>query len=104
MHWKHLTHPEQLDEIQSFSFSQVQYIFKHSTRCSISTVAKSRLEKSFPENCSIYYLDLLAYRNISNQIAGKWNIVHESPQLLKIENGVCTFHANHLEIKAEDLA
>jgi len=103
MEWKPLNHPDQLDEIITLSHHHPQYIFKHSTRCSISTVAKNRLEKGVSGNTVVYYLDLLAYRSISNEISNRWNVVHQSPQLLKIENGICTYHASHLDIEAEEV-
>jgi bacillithiol system protein YtxJ len=67
-------------------------------------VAKKRLEKNAPEHIFIYYLDLLSYRQISNEISSRWNVVHQSPQLLKIENDICTHHANHLDINPEEIA
>lgn len=103
MEWKILNHPDQLDEITVLSYQLPQYIFKHSTRCSISTVAKNRLEKGVVENTKIYYLDLLAYRSISNEVSARWNIVHQSPQLLRIESGICTYHESHLEINPEEI-
>ena len=103
MEWKTLHHPNQLDEIANLSHQGPQYIFKHSTRCSISTVAKNRLEKGVPAMTYIYYLDLLAYRSISDEISSRWNVTHQSPQLLKIENGLCSYHASHLEISPEEV-
>lgn len=103
MEWKQLNHPDQLDEIITSSHHTPQYIFKHSTRCSISTVAKNRLEKGVSGNAIVYYLDLLSYRSISNEISNRWNVIHQSPQLLKIENGICTYHASHMEIEAEEV-
>jgi bacillithiol system protein YtxJ len=104
MNWKPLNHPDQLDEIINSSRHTPQYIFKHSTRCSISVVAKNRLEKEVPGNTIVYYLDLLTYRSLSNEVSNRWHVVHQSPQLLKIENGTCTYHASHLEIEAEVVA
>ena len=103
MEWKPLNRPEQLDEIVTLSHQSPQFIFKHSTRCSISTVAKNRLEKGASDQTIIYYLDLLAYRPISGEIAAKWNVTHQSPQLLKIENGNCSYHASHLDIDPEEV-
>lgn len=81
-------------------------ILKHSTRCSISSMAKSRLEMSwdFDENqVEAYYLDLIRYREVSNFIADEFGIDHESPQALLIEQGKCTHHASHLNIRVADL-
>ena len=80
-------------------------IFKHSTCCSISSIAKNRLASfwDFNKNLPIYYLDLIAFRSISDNIAEKFNIRHESPQLLVIKNGQCVFDASHLAISVKSL-
>jgi bacillithiol system protein YtxJ len=105
MNWISLQHLTQLDEIaQSPGYS---IIFKHSTRCSISLMAKRKFELDWsylPENTSVYFLDLLQYRNISNGIAERFKVHHESPQLLLIKDGECIYETSHGEISAEDVA
>jgi len=80
-------------------------IFKHSTRCSISSVAKTRLSSfwDFKEELPIYYLDLIAFRNLSGLIAEKFHIQHESPQLLVIKNGKCIYDASHMSISVKSI-
>jgi len=80
-------------------------IFKHSTRCSISSVAKNRLSSfwDFKEELPIYYLDLIAFRDLSGLIAEKFNIQHESPQLLVIKNGKCIYDASHMSISVKSI-
>jgi bacillithiol system protein YtxJ len=81
-------------------------IFKHSTRCSISVMAWSRLQRQWNaklESVPVYYLDLLNYRPLSAMIAENFNVEHESPQALLISNGRCIWHASHNAISAEAL-
>ena len=110
MNWKQLTDQAQLDGIREASKApglKGIAIFKHSTRCSISSTAKSRLERQwdFDEaELPIYYLDLLRHRNISNQIASDFGVYHESPQLLLVKDGEVVYHASHFGIDARDLA
>jgi bacillithiol system protein YtxJ len=79
-------------------------VFKHSTRCSISSMAKSRFERSFDLNdVQVFYLDLIKYKSISNQLAADFNVVHQSPQLMLIQNGSCTYNASHNAIDLDDL-
>lgn len=81
-------------------------IMKHSTRCPISSMAKSRLEMSWDledGQVEAYYLDLIRYREVSNFIASEFGVQHESPQALLIEDGKCTYNASHLNIRAADL-
>lgn len=104
MNWLPLTSIEQLEDITIFSSQKPQLIFKHSTRCSISMVVKSRLEKSdTPENIDFYYLDLLSYRDISNQIASRFEVHHESPQVLLIVKGKCVYDESQMAIRMDEI-
>ncbi|MCW3463877.1 bacillithiol system redox-active protein YtxJ [Chitinophaga nivalis] len=104
MNWKTLTSDEQLTEINEASAHQPIVIFKHSTRCSISSMAKSRLERAVaPTGLTFYYLDLIAHRDVSNKIADTWRIPHESPQVLLIRNGVCVYDESHNGIRMEEI-
>jgi bacillithiol system protein YtxJ len=80
-------------------------IFKHSTRCSISSTAKFRFESKWNDHPKIptYYLDLIKYREISNQIALDFDVHHESPQVLVLQRGKCIYHASHLSISVNDI-
>ena len=104
MNWIDLTDEQQLQQINELSATQPVVIFKHSTRCSISNMAKSRLDRAqAPENTPFYYLDLLKYRNISNKIAETYNVYHESPQILVIKNGECTYDESHNGIDMKEI-
>lgn len=106
MNWKQLTSVGQLDEIVERSKETPVLIFKHSTRCSISSMAKFRLEDDwdFPANeLEPYYLDLIAFRNISGAVADRFSIHHESPQVLLIRNGECTYDESHLDISVNEI-
>lgn len=104
MQWIHLTDEEQLRQIISKSGTKPQVIFKHSTRCSISSVAFQRLQKSQqPEGLDFYYLDLLAHRPLSNKIAEIFKVHHESPQVLVIRGGQCIYDESHLGISMMDI-
>lgn len=103
--WIALENEEQLHAIQEHSFDHPVVIFKHSTRCSISSVVKSRLERAEePEGTEFYYLDLIRYRSISNRIAEMYKVEHESPQVLVIRNGECIYDESHTAITMEELA
>ena len=81
-------------------------VFKHSTRCGISTRVKSNFEKEVrlsTPNVIFYYLDLLAHRDLSNRIAMDLGVQHQSPQLIVIENGKAKAHASHSDISVDIL-
>lgn len=104
MNWVNLESEEQLDEI--IALKQECIILKHSTRCSISLMAKKRVEQDadlIPENLTCYFLDLLKYRNISNAIADKFHVHHESPQLLLIKDGECILDQSHGDISIDEV-
>ncbi len=104
MNWIALTEESQLNNIVEQSYSKPQLIFKHSTRCSISTVAKGRVDKSdIDKSIDCYYLDLIAFRNISNLIAEKFHVFHESPQVVLIKNGECIYDESHNAIRPQDI-
>lgn len=99
--WKSLTSENQLDEIVELSKTKTALIFKHSTRCGISRMVLSRFEENQLENQEavvFYYLDLLNFRTISDEIAARFQVFHQSPQLLVIKNGTCVAQGSHYEI------
>ena len=105
--WQPLTDAEQLTDIVRESYEQPVIIFKHSTTCSISAMAKSKVERQWADagldDAKIYYLDLLRFRPISQEIAQKFSVHHESPQLLLIRNGECSYDASHMGIKLSEV-
>lgn len=105
MEWNLLTAMNQLDLIVSMSEEKAVLIFKHSTRCSISRFALKQFENEFnlEEKIEPYFLDLLNYRDISNEIAFRFNVQHQSPQVLLIKNRVVVYDASHSDIVVEEL-
>ncbi len=104
--WIPLNKETQVADIIRESHQVPCLIFKHSTRCSISETAKNRLERQwgFADNVlQPYYLDLLNYRAISNQVAEVFEIHHESPQVLLIVNGECIFDDSHQAISVAEI-
>jgi bacillithiol system protein YtxJ len=105
MNWNEFTDEAGLEAIKEASKEKPQIIFKHSTTCSISTMAKGRLERSqAPENAVFHYLDLKAYRSISNKIADDFSVEHQSPQILIIKNGKCVYDESHNAIDMDEIA
>ena len=100
--WKPLVDLGQLDEIVDLSNEKPVAIFKHSTRCSISRMALKQFENEFDleDKIAPYFLDLLNHRNISNEIAVRFGVEHQSPQILLIKNGKAIFAASHSDIDA----
>ncbi|MEP3210371.1 MAG: bacillithiol system redox-active protein YtxJ [Maribacter sp.] len=96
--WIALYSIEQLEEIVEKSLSKPQFIFKHSTTCGISRMVINMFKSGYDlsENqADLYYLDLHRYREVSNEVGYKFQVIHQSPQLLVIKNGSTIAHASH---------
>jgi bacillithiol system protein YtxJ len=106
VNWIQLNDINFLDKIKEESKTKPQLIFKHSTRCSISSMALNRFESNFnliADKVDAYYLDLIAFRDVSNEIANKFNVFHQSPQILLIKNGECLYDASHNSIRVDSI-
>lgn len=102
--WNKLVDESQLQQLIDDSGKRPQLIFKYSSRCSTSDVAKYRLEKSQKDSLiDFYFLDLIRYRSLSNKIAEVFNVYHKSPQILLIKNGECIYDESHLGIRMDDI-
>ena len=102
MNWVVLTDYSQIQK--ALENSEPFLVFKHSTRCSISAMAKSRFERTYDiQGVMAFYLDLITYRSISNQLVADFSIQHQSPQLLFIQEGICTYNASHNSINIDEI-
>ena len=107
LNWIPLTSIEQLEEIKEISKTEAVLIFKHSTRCGISSMVIKQFEKLFTEehqNLKVYYLDLLNYRDISDEVGFTFQVMHQSPQLIAVKHGVSVENASHYEITNTNLS
>ncbi len=103
MNWIQLELPEQIEEVKQHPGYSI--IFKHSTRCSISMMARRKFEMDgdqLPQDIPLYFLDLIKYRSLSAQVAQDFQVHHESPQLLLIKEGECILDQSHGGISVEE--
>lgn len=107
MNWNPLNHPNQLNQLIRESDTETVLIFKHSTSCSISRATLDRLERNWKDeevpNVKPYLLDLLSYRAISNAIADQFQVEHQSPQILIIQNGKSVYDNSHYGIDFDQI-
>ncbi|WP_299551579.1 bacillithiol system redox-active protein YtxJ [Seonamhaeicola sp.] len=104
--WIPLKELSQLDFIEKKSEHRTQVIFKHSTRCGISGMVINQFIDAYnftEKDLDLYLLDILSHREVSNEVGYKFQVMHESPQLLVIKNGEVVAHASHGQITAIDL-
>ncbi|CAM1343540.1 General stress response protein [Tenacibaculum amylolyticum] len=107
INWIPLTSVAQIEEVKKASKSKLVGIFKHSTRCIISKTVINNFNAAFPESLAdkidMYYIDLLNYREVSNEVGYAFQVMHQSPQLLLIKDGVTILNASHYDITQIDL-
>ena len=107
MQWNELTDLEQVNTISRESSEQKILIFKHSTSCSISRAVLDRLERNWRademKSVKPYFLDLINFRSVSNAIAEKFGVEHESPQVIIVERDKPVYHQSHFAISYADL-
>ena len=105
--WIPLNTIAQLNYITEKSKTKTQFIFKHSTRCGISRMVMKQFIDDYELNekdADPYFLDLLNYRDVSSEVGYKFQIMHESPQILVIKNRAVVAHASHGAINGIDLS
>ena len=105
INWNNLEHLDQLDKIINESHEKSVVIFKHSTRCSISRMALKQFEREYnlENRVDAYFLDLLNHRDISNEIANRFGVYHQSPQMIVVKDGKSVLDASHSDIDVESL-
>ena len=104
MNWKNLTTLQDLEKAIEASHNQPVALFKHSTRCPVSFAAKKTVEHDWDLDIDAYYLDLIAHRDISNAIAEKLGVEHQSPQMILVKNGKAVYDASHAAIDVENMS
>jgi bacillithiol system protein YtxJ len=105
--WIPLTSEDQLIEIEQNSSKKPQIIFKHSTTCGISSMVLRSFKNSYSledNQADLYFLDLHRYRQISNEVANRFKVYHQSPQVLIIKNGTAVANESHGGITSLDLS
>jgi bacillithiol system protein YtxJ len=106
LQWNYLVSMEDLNAAEQVSHEKTVLLFKHSTRCSISRFVVKQFENTFDiseDTMEIYFLDLIEYRSISNEIASRFGVIHQSPQMIVLKNGKAVYDASHESIDAKSL-
>ena len=106
VNWTELTSSQELDTLTEDSYDKPQLIFKHSMTCGVSGMTKRRFEAEagqYADQFGFHLLVIQKNRDISNQVAVKFQVRHESPQVLIIREGVVTEHASHWQIDSISL-
>ena len=99
--WKSLQSEAQLEDIIAQSNVRLQIIYKHSSSCGISSMVLRQLQKSLTEfnsRADFHFLDLLSFRDVSNEVASRFQVLHQSPQLILLKNETVVAHDSHYDL------
>jgi len=107
MNWNKLIQASQIEEIKSLSEDRPVLIFKHSTKCSISSMSLDRVRRNWKvgddEKVAVFFLDLIANRDISDLVAREFGVAHESPQVILIKNRTVVYDTSHYGISYAEI-
>lgn len=103
--WIEINSLDELDQAIEDSSDSPVIFFKHSTRCSISSMVLNRFENDWNDgmNGTLYFIDLIKNRGVSNALAEKANVYHESPQIIVLKDKEAIFEASHSAISASEI-
>jgi len=102
MNWHKLETTDNLEEAIEKSNAVPVLLFKHSTRCSISSMALHSLQQSWRDaegKIEPYFVDLIAHRTVSNLIEERTSVLHQSPQAIVLHKGRVVYQASHNGIR-----
>lgn len=91
---------EKLELLFEQSLEKPVFLFKHSSTCSISSEVFREVAEL---NAEVNLVVVQTARHISNAIAERTGIRHQSPQAIVIKGGRPVYHASHFDITAEEL-
>lgn len=95
---------DSVENLIEVSHEKPVFLLKHSNTCPISTHAKQEMDRFVSETGeNAYLLVVQKQRPLSNEIAERLSVKHESPQALKIEKGSAVSVLNHSEIRSDIL-
>lgn len=106
MKWITIDSADKIYEAEDLSRSERVLIFKFSHLCSISHIVRMLLQREWNEGqmkMKTYLVNVIGSRDLSNDIAERFKVEHESPQVIILEKGKSVFNASHGQVKFENL-
>jgi len=104
--WNTISEKEKLNILLNRSEEYPQLIYKHSTRCSVSYVAKQELDQhkeTLSDHADLHLINVIEQRDLSNLIAERLNVRHESPQVLVLKNRQVIWSGSHWSVKGKEI-
>lgn len=93
------------DEMEHLFSAPTALLFKHSTRCPISARALGEVEALLDRvpDAPVFRVDVNAQQALSDQVAERTGVTHESPQVILLRDGQPEWDASRMEINAGEL-
>ena len=98
--FKEIQNTEELDALIENSNEQAIVLFKHSITCPISAGVYQEVSNA---DADINLIVVQRARDVSNAVAEKTGIRHESPQAFVVKNGEVIYHASHYDVTASNV-
>lgn len=94
----------QFEDLLDRSREEPILIYKHSSRCPLSTRARTEVDSFDAESdLSIFEVVVQNDRAISDHVAETLEVRHETPQVILIRDGRPVYDASHREVTADAL-
>jgi bacillithiol system protein YtxJ len=104
-HVREIMNDKDWDMVLAESKKGSVFVFKHSTECEISAGAAFRtnewLKKAAKKTPKFYFVKVIERKPVSQKIAKRINVTHESPQLLLLKDGKHVWNTSHKKITAK---
>lgn len=97
-----LSTPDQFDALLAASADHPVVIFKHSPTCGTSAMAYDELSDLLEgDGADVHLLDVLRSRPLSQAVAARLGVRHESPQVLILKDGAVRWQGSHYRVTAD---
>jgi bacillithiol system protein YtxJ len=98
-----LNSPEEYEALRGLPMA---FVYKHSTRCPISTMAfqeVAALNEEYPD-VPVFVIDVVAERRLARYVAERTGITHHSPQIILLVHGEPAWSVTHFDVRADELS
>lgn len=100
-HFTEIDDLESLDRFVANLNGSAGVVFKHSNSCGVSSRAYAEMSKL---TLPIGIVVVQDARAVSDEVEKRWQVNHETPQVLIIKDGKALWNASHFQVKAEQVA
>ena len=96
---------EVTEDLSTMLAGERAILFKHSSRCELSTSARRHVEK-FVATCpsaNVFVINVIENRSMSSEAENRLGVRHETPQVILVEGGQAVRQASHRKVRIKTL-